>query len=1085
MTKIFGVKGMTTVSSDEYKRSITEFATNASGKTAAKTPPKYLLSGPFEKDGYIFDIDGTQNYEQGQGSVEIDYDNVKKATLPPLILLHSAMILRPYAVKTNTTLQSTVTMTPNEGSTVLYGSGSSNQNKDKYTYEHSNMMFECENNKFLEKNTGTGSLTEIVRPPQIPNLRAVKASGNVRTAWSKTWRKAPLTEAEASALKAYDETMYAGMKEGIRQEIKSVFKLKKNQPFFIRARMHKMSEAQLGYASSSTFGKNDWMQFYPDEKAKHTAVEIEWGGKESDGTNDVFKLIIRADGQNGVELYKKDEKKDWAIVGSPECLPVVATGEESEAGYKEITIYPLGRDLIICAGIPSTQSTIEKRYLRWSFNRFVNIDESTVNVNFYGGETYFGFQPICHVQEGSLISPPVSCSFNVTANNSVEAGRFYLKVDYEGKFAHDHYGAVSSTEEIQLPLPTQEDEGTAGSGGGTVNMQKGGKQAKRGKKEPFFGYLGEFSSLSKQIHRNVGGQATDEDVSTFYDKAKNKGSVADNQFKYQVKLKARTGEGFNVGPTMSQGTSGLSATNRIYSPAVYKVELHVDPPIIRVDMRTNIPILNEHVKEVVLKQGVQSLGGTVVIWNRRSCDDRNGGIYTLSLSNPNNKGFSGVKPITISGGIINNISKQFSGYVTSRSYSRPSPAESYVTLELADASKRAREIMAVNLPIFDGWDHMCAMYYLGKECGFIDDQLLFYQNPRNENDKITLKQVIESGGGDCDTRQGGGWAGHVPKFPQSIGPASRVCKLPPSSIFACLPCNAFREQPAYMFQMGRPIWDCMNELRNFSGWYLFPNHFGNIVYSPAEAILGIQNSRAGQGSGGDFQRWTDAGGGNEDGHSLDMNYGAGVSASKTETPPKQVMEFGEVSGGKMGGAVDPLAFDQYQRNLSVTYGTDHVRNAVMAMSMIQSGEDPTNPVKYTPITVIEKQKGWPYNVDDPSYVPWPRWIIARSPYWNDLARLQSNTKQRLARAIMPRATPTFGAWGHAGLFPYDIVRLREDQADEVGVDGVQFVIQEVTKKWDGVSKLFSMDVSTEFVDFNVFEWTPHDNQGAGIQHSSG
>jgi hypothetical protein len=1137
MTKIFGVKNLVTTNPDEYKTSISDLATNAAVKSTSKQPTKYLLRGDLEAGGYkiIKDVRGQLDVPGGAtaGSVLVE-----PSLLPPLILLGSAMILRPYAWQTNTTISTDNVIITGKGKRTRKGSGHTPITPFLNTWEYDNMSFTVPSDKkFDERNTGISSNTEIVRKPQTFTLGRIDPDDftpEIARARSKKLKGEALTDEESTKLKAFEDKVYSTITPDLRLTMESVFKLSKNQPFFIRTRMHKMTEGQINYANTQVFSRNKWAQFYPNTSSKYTALELTWGGGAVENCRDQFKLVIRSDAQTTVSLYRKTPKEGWKLHGSPRSLPSPVNAESSEDGYVQFTVYPLGRNLLIASGIPSTESTVQKKFIRFSFNRFVNIEPSTLEVSFYGGETYFSCLPIVHVAEGELLSPPASCAFNVTHDNAREPGRYYLKVDYEGKFRQDHFGTPSIIDEIQLPLPTEEDQGDTCDGGGeTINRNKGQKKAKRTKKKAFFEYVKPFVSLSKQIHRKdfTEGQ-TDEAIKAYYSSSKNKRAVADNQFKYAVKLKARPPEGFSKSTTAdmvegekSDGDEEIQANKRIYSPAVYKVELHIDPPIIEIPMRPSPQIDNADVKGVSVSQNVQELSATVEIVNRPICDDRFGGLYNKSLKGntgrtPNNN-FVGVKPITIKGGITFdpfvqsregvhnsggegfglrpvNQPYQFKGYVVNRSFNRPSPAEAYVTLECADVSKRAREQMAVNLPIFDGMSHMAAMYWLCKEVGYLDTQLMFYQDNRNPADNITLKEMIEAGGGDVITRQGGGFAGHVPRFPRTIGPASRVCNLPPSTIFALLPLNAFREQPAYMFQMGTYIWDCMMEIREFSGWYLYPNHFGNIVYGPPEAVLGIRNTRSRAGGSPSTQVvLTDVpdeddsdGAGTKDkvsGGSIDPISNPEAFQSGGEASTNSDFVFREVSGGsnsRSGSNVDPLKYDQYQRQLQVTYGTDHVRNAVMAQSMIQASEDPTNPVKYTPVTVVEKQKGWPYNIGDFSYIPWPKWLIARSPYWNDLARLQRNTKQRLQRAIMPRLTPNFGAWGKARLYPYDIVLLEEGQADETGIDGVEFVVQNVDKSFAPAGN-FDMSVSTEYVNFNIFEWSPHENQGVAMNQGAG
>lgn len=1102
MTKIFGVKNLTTVSSTDYQNSIKGVGNPAAKKDSSKQPAKYLIKGDLGSNGYkIKKSFGGVDYGDG-GSVA-----VVSAKDPSLILLHNAMILRPWVWLTDTTLYDFATIPISKGKNEKRGSGHVFTNggfsdgKKTFTWNATKMSFSpIELNSFAERGTGIRGKTEIRRLPQKPELNFVSPDVDALSdVFLGLSTGTPLTAANVSTLESANNTIYKPMGRDIRTSVASTFTMSKNQPFFIRTKMSEMSEAQLGWARTDEFGKKEWSQFYPNGKNLKTGLEITWGagswGGPASKDSDTFKLVVSADGANNISLYKKTED-EWKMVGQPKSLPMSGK-EASSDGYIEFTVYPMGRDIIISTGVPSTQGTLEGKYIRFSFNRFVNIQPDKLFVYFYGGETLFTFNPIVHVDEGILLSPPASVMFDPDESGS-EEGRYYLKVDYEGKFKIDHAGAVSDDSEIELPIPTEEDDGSSGIG--TTSKDKGGTKSKKTKKEPFFGYWEGHVRLRKQVIRES-TDTDDEDEKLFYDKSKK--AAGKSQFKYKLTLSSK-GTDESIKKKWSGGDPDkYPHSARIYSPIIFLVELHVDPPLVKVNMSPSPQIESGDVVKVNVRQSVQEITADVTLWNRNDCDDRRfsgagKGKFTYNFDGRGGGNFVGVKPITVVGGILGDFDPppssgvhnsdavnvtayqpyQFKGYVSDRTYTRPSTSESYVNLSCRDISAKAKETMAVNLPIFDGWGHMAAFYFLCKEAGYKDDQIMFYQDNRNPADHITIKDMIKAGGGDTDTRQGGCFAGHVPKFPKSIGPASRVVSLPPSTIFAVLPLNAFREQPAYMFSMGTYLWDCMEQIRQFSGWFLYPNHFGNLVYGPPEAVLGIKNSMKGSAP--------KASSGAPKGTSFSYSKPPTGDAPKAGSGgnPSTDMAFFEVSGGTGGGSVDPKAYNQYQKHLDVPIGTDHIRNAVMAQSMVQAAEDPTNPVRYMPITVVEKQQGWPRNIDDPSYVPWLKWLVARSPYWNDLARLQKNTKQRLLRGIQPRLTPAFGAWGKSRLYPYDIVLLHEQEANETGVDGVQFVTQQVTKNFDGEKKNFTMEVATEYINFSTFEWSPHDNQGVAASRGA-
>lgn len=1126
MTRIFGSLTNTTTSSQEYQQAITTFGQSAARKDTREKTPKFLLRGN-QEFGFTPGV---------QGSVS------PTSILPPLILLHNAMILRPKRLELPTVLQRSVTLTGVAGSpdTTQYLSGAI-RNPDapdsgNFTWNYSTMAFEATGGGYLEVGTVNGKERWISRQAVDAKLIPLDQDSLDKV------NKPPDEQENTAEVRELLRRKFAPVVGKIRTSIRSVFDLRKNQPFFVRCRLHPMPQKARDYAKSVLIDNQDFSEFYPDQLSQYTSVELEWGGGatgvSSSGCGHHFKLIIRGSPSNGLSLYRKTSK-GWTQVGPSYDLPPGARslGEAHDNDLIGLSVYPLGRNLIVMSGVPSTESTIKGRYVVWSFDEFINIgDPSTkLNVHFYGGKTEFQFNPIIHVGTADLVSPPIGVGFDPNASGAVEAGKHFLKVDYEGKFSQDYVGSVSSTSTVALPLPTPEDMAGGCDSMGSKEKEKGSSKSKNKKKRPFFKYLEDFVEIAKKTILNNQG-AEDEDEKVLYKTNRNSGTTGGVQFKYVITLRSEVEESpdsgggsakaFGKGGKTSvpkgsedktKGSQGPFPPKRIYSPAIYKAELFVIPPIIGIPMRPDPQIDNADVKMVEVTQNVQDLSASVTLWNREPCrrgQKQSRGPYSFHLKRKGSN-FTGVKPITIRGGISTGnqgfasiaagqiaagaslgaagavaalvrardlIAQalgaqqpiQMKGFVSNRSYSRPSTAESYVTLEIEDYSKPAREQFAVNLPIFDGWCNLAVFYTLCKEAGYLDDQILFYQNPRNPDDKITIRQVMESAGTNVDARQGGCFAGHVPKFPPSTGPAARVTNLPPSTIHALMPLNAYREQPNYMFQMGRALWECMQEVREFTGFFLYPNIHGNLIYSPAEVSL-KQTSKGASGA----QPGPPPGGGS---FSLVPASGGGGAAS--ETPASgggSDWEFFEVSGGSGGNAVSPGAYNQYQSHLDVPYGTEHVRNAVMTMSFITSNSDPGNALKYRPITIIKKQPEWPFNVDDPSYVPWLRWLIARSPHWNDKARLQANTNQRFLRGIQPRTTPTFGAWGHAALYPYDLITLHEQELNETGIDGIQVICQSVTKTFDGHQKAFTMEVASEYINFDIFEWSPHENQAGPAQ----
>jgi len=1025
MPRVFGREQTLTTHSSEYQKGVDNYDSPSSKKNSERPAPKYLIQGVEEITTPIaITGTGSSKVKKRTGSVSsFSTTGGKSSALPSLILLHNAMILRPKRFKMRNAMTVGGVVLSGGSKTAAFDAGIAGVPlQGSYTTDtlaDNKSIYEYIVAGFEDKTSKTSG-TEIF----------IEQNKRNRT---ESWIVKNKLPGKPGSVKGAD----------LMRDLTSVFKLRKNQPFFIKCRLHRMPEKFRAFARSSPEWKKNtqYSAFLPDDGGEYTSLLLEFGTKEGgaagstlqDGS-DSFKLVIKGGGSTSLALFKWAAADGWKQYGQVMSLPMESGKKEShESDISNLTIYPMGRFLIVSSGLPSTENTMKQRYVVWEFDRLISIPEGKLKVGFYGGKAEFSFNPIIHVKEGKLISPPVGIGFDPEF--------FFMKVDYEGKFRSDYVGEKNSTSKIKLPIPTPEDIAGAAQ---SKDKKKGDSGSAKTKKTPYFQYLKDFVFLEKQFLTEKGG--ADADEKKFFKNNQNKSKK--NQIKYVLTLKSHDTE-----------------VRRIYSPIVYKVEMHCLPRVAVVKLSPNPQIDNADVKLIEISQGVQEISASVTLWNRFDCEKsrkEKSGPYTFGLQKPKGN-FTGVKPITIRGGISSGNRKpgagnappglgnvdlgeipdksqpiQMRGFISQRNYSRPSSAESYCELTIEDVSKQAKEQFAVNLPIYDGWCNLAVIYSLAKEAGYKDDQILFYQDPRNENDKITIKEMMEAAGTDVDGRKNGCFAGHVPKFPQNIGPAQRVSSLPPSTVHALMPLNAYREQPAYMFQMGRSLWECMQEIREFTGFFMFPNIFGNIVYAPAEVALGV----------------------------------------KSKKTPKAQWNYYEISGGSPGGATD---YSQYQGALSVPFGTDHVRNAVMTFALIPASTKPKFPmVDYAPVVIIKKQPKWPFNTSDPSYVPWLKWLIVRSPHWNDLGRAKANTEQRFLRGIMPRTTPSFGSWGHALVYPYDIIKLDESEAGETGIDQTSVIVQSVTKTFDAERKSFGMELACEYVDFTKFEWSPHENQAGPV-----
>lgn len=291
---------------------------------------------------------------------------------------------------------------------------------------------------------------------------------------------------------------------------------------------------------------------------------------------------------------------------------------------------------------------------------------------------------------------------------------------------------------------------------------------------------------------------------------------------------------FGGGGTLDTVQKGLKQTAdyqgikamqpNIYSPAVYWTQLTLirNPDVI--DLSPNPQIDNCDVMDVSVTQSVEGYKGTIVLNNKQPCESATGkGKYTYDGQN----NFCGIKPITIKLGYADNtnLNTAFTGYVTARRYARSSKNESICTIELEDMSKKLKESFAVNLPFFDGWCNLAVIYYLCKEAGFADNEILLTEG-------TTIRSLLT---GDPDTFSGGCFEGHVNEQPPDGGHTG----LPGSYLHMTLPLAPFGsgESPNYNFNFGTKLWECCQRVREFSNFYLYANNLGHIIYCPPATAL--------------------------------------------------------------------------------------------------------------------------------------------------------------------------------------------------------------------------------------------------------
>ena len=464
---------------------------------------------------------------------------------------------------------------------------------------------------------------------------------------------------------------------------------------------------------------------------------------------------------------------------------------------------------------------------------------------------------------------------------------------------------------------------------------------------------------------------------------------------------------------MNKGMAALEVKfigRNIYSPAVFYTQITLVKDLETVDLAPNPQIDNCDVMEFSVNQAVEHSTASIVLNNREDCETASAtakGKYTF-IQGTNN--FTGIKPIQVKAGYDGDteLSTVFTGFVSTRRYNRTSNNDSTCGLECEDMSKKAKEQFAINLPFFDGWCHLAVIYYLGKEAGFTDDEILLFQDPVTGR----KERVVDYLTGDKDTFTGGCFDGHADDKPRGgLGLQSQYLHMTlPLAILGV-------DEPNYNFTMGTPLWACMMRIREFTNFYLYANNFGNIIYGPPKRIV--------QDSG------------------------------------KTFVEVDTVG-----------AFNEIRKQLSVTYDTAQMRNSVFLQGLtFLRNPDGKELGTWAPHVHIKTKPNFPKDIDEPSFAPWLRHALLRDPKYEfpNLARLAADEMfRRVTRQII---VADFTSWGHPTVFPYQYLEINESQNNETGVNGKKFIIGAHTITGVAGQSLESK-FSTESFDSTLIDYDP-------------
>lgn len=788
----------------------------------------------------------------------------------------------------------------------------------------------------------------------------------------------------------------------------SSFQLQKNQPFAMLFNLEDTTPEQQ--AVINNFNNLIGIQAILGLPVFKPKVQIEWAD---------FKLIC--DVERNITLYYKGKQ-----IGETQALKVGS----KKTDFK-LSIYPLGECLYVYAGNITTQATIANEYTCFNLKEPVNTTPSLIKLTFFCGKAFFNFSPIVHQTSGTIISPqfgagyapdkilwfptylgkygcgprnnPISFPDKDDKNNLYD----YLK-NYSISMSLNQVG-LAYTSEITINQPGKptdfinlnkdiqgEMQNLQTNIKNEINSLKGGSQSvattlynTKNHVTDSTGAIGiSFNNIMGLTPKLVG--ASSQNLNNIIDKWLDPGgqwesgilggkSVEDvaNGFLSQLTSEGTNKAKNNFQKTVNDGALAQIVKN-IYSPALYFNQFIFLKALAQVSMSPNPQINNDDVMSVSINQSVEEQHATITLNNKVGCG--NGANTSPPYRfEPGKNNFCGIKPVQIRAGYAESGGSPpvlFTGYVVNRKYSRPSPSESYCTLECQDVSKRARETYASNLPFFDGWCHLAVMYYLAREAGYSDNQILLSQDPRSGGGQ-RLRDLLQ---GDPDELRGGCFEGHLHETPPGIGSLSGdyLHQVLPSSVL-------FIDEAIFNFALGTPIWNCMQRIREVSLWYLYANNFGNLIYGPPPSI--VTNT-------GKVFKEADINSEFNEMRRLDVTYDTAETRNFVEVMGQQFL--GDVNNPEKG-----------------TWG---------------------------PIYAIAKTPGFPNNIGDHNFAPWERMYFQRNPKFESSALLHFDAQELLRRCSRVRGVADYSSWGQPTVFPYDVITIDESLDDETGLNSKQMIV---------------------------------------------
>jgi hypothetical protein len=462
-----------------------------------------------------------------------------------------------------------------------------------------------------------------------------------------------------------------------------------------------------------------------------------------------------------------------------------------------------------------------------------------------------------------------------------------------------------------------------------------------------------------------------------------------------------------------------------FTPFLYEAQVHIPrnkAPIIRSPARlVNLP--SERIESVQLNSTCEDQSGSIIVNNFGGTYRNVTGVHGCAIDMAwHYVDEATLRPYAIPRAYGNELFRKFTGFFQKSTRDRSSPSESKMTLPLVSRRVMVEDAIAVNLPIFDGCCELYAFLEILYRAGLED----------HPSDPVGVYNSTTGGSTTVFTTPGilawqNPWNGTYQTLRQywsSFGfdpGADRECRLGLCN-HPILPSSAWNSPPKLKFEMGTSLWDCAMEIRKHSFPWIYFNNWGNCVIFHA--------FRA------DLRR---------------------IMGNWFQQP---LGTFREIPAST---PFDLLGYNEFH-SLGVDLDTSYIRNAVMAIGL---DEDQLIPL-------MAMYKNDLRNGDAFNYIPWFKWHLARSPFWNTSAHVNNVALNLFLRARRPRPETSLTGWGQPAMFPYTLVELlegtpevgssRECFPDELYNTSRIFRAVSVNESMNFVDKSYRMSLTAEWQD---------------------